>query len=233
MKPIIGVVEWPYTDKDNDEIYEIRTNIIEWIVRAGGKPIGIFPTQIQDFVNTRLRDLSDMTKEEEQDLNDTLNMCDAIIKPGALKIYNYERYIYHYTLEHDMPYLGICGGMQIMASDSRDMVENVRNYSDVIHHSKEEYVHLIKLEEDSKLKIMLKKDKIMVNSLHNYHIKDEGNNSIAARAADRYIEAIENNDKLFHLGVQWHPELLPESDENSQIIFGEFIDAAKTYQKRK
>ena len=120
-----------------------------------------------------------------------------------------------------------------MASDSRDMVENVRNYSDVIHHSKEEYVHLIKLEEDSKLKSMLKKDKIMVNSLHNYHIKDEGNNSIAARAADRYIEAIENNDKLFHLGVQWHPELLPESDENSQIIFGEFIDAAKTYQKRK
>lgn len=29
MKPIIGVIEWPYLDKDGDYIYEIPTQIVE------------------------------------------------------------------------------------------------------------------------------------------------------------------------------------------------------------
>ena len=51
----------------------------------------------------------------------------------------------------------------------------------------------------------------MVNSRHNYHIPNSG----------------------CQIGVQWHPELLPKDDENSQIIFGELIEHAKQYHKNK
>ena len=54
MKPIIGIVEWPYVDKDGDLIYEVVNPIVEKISKYGGIPIGIFPTQVEDFQNKKL-----------------------------------------------------------------------------------------------------------------------------------------------------------------------------------
>lgn len=232
MKPIIGIVEWPYLDQDGHSIYEIRNEVIEWIQRSGGRPIGIFPTQIENFVNTRLRDLPEMTSNEKKDLKETLEMCSAIIKPGALKIYPHERYIYDYCLEKNMPYIGICAGMQVMASYGNDKIENIKNDGFINHHSDDTYVHTISLEKNTKLQSLLGKDVIEVNSRHNYHIKDPGIHKIAASSEDSVIEAIENPKADFHFGLQWHPELLPKEDENSQILFGEFVEAAKTYTKK-
>ena len=62
MKPLIGIVEWPYQDKDGDVIYEILQPIIEWVVRSGGVPIGLFPTQIENYVEKRLRDIKKMSE---------------------------------------------------------------------------------------------------------------------------------------------------------------------------
>lgn len=53
MKPIIGIVEWPYSDKDGDPIYEVMLSVVEWVIRSGGRPIGIFPSNIEDFINKR------------------------------------------------------------------------------------------------------------------------------------------------------------------------------------
>lgn len=233
MKPIIGIVEWPYLDKDNDSIYEILKDIIEWIQISGGRPIGIFPTQIVDFVETRLRDLKEMTTEEKLDLKDTLKMCSAIIKPGATKLYPHDSFIYGYCLEKNMPYLGICAGMQIMANHGNKKVENIKNSGKIDHNTRDIYSHYILLEENSKLKNLLQRNIIRVNSRHNYHIKNAGIHNPSAYSEDNIIEAIENPNLDFHFGLQWHPELLPKEDKNSQIIFGEFIEAAKTYKKRK
>lgn len=233
MKPIIGIIEWPYHDLDNDSIYEILTPIIEWVNRSGGRPIGIFPTQVDGFLYKRFVDMKQMSELEQQELKETVQMCDAIIKPGALKIYPHERLIYDYCLEEGIPYLGICAGMQLMASYGKDMVKNVKNETEIIHHSKEDYIHSVKICDDTLLKNILNKDEIMVNSRHNYHIENSGIQIPCAYADDGVIEAIESSKNLFHLGVQWHPELLPREDENSEIIFGELVEAAKTYQKRK
>ena len=73
----------------------------------------------------------------------------------------------------------------------------------------------------------------MVNSRHNYHIPNSGCQKISAVDEDNVIEAIESPINDFQIGVQWHPELLPKDDENSQIIFGELIEHAKQYHKNK
>lgn len=233
MKPIIGIVEWPYLDRDGDAVYEIRNEVIEWIQKSGGRPIGIFPTQIQDFVHTRLRNLEDMSKIEEKDLKESLDLCSAIIKPGAIKIYQYERYIYQYCLEKNKPYIGICAGMQVMANHGNPEVKLEKNKKFIEHYCQDEYAHLVFLEHGTKLKSILGKDKIPVNSYHHQHITNPGIHKIAAISEDSVIEAIENPNANFHFGFQWHPELLSKKDENSQIIFGEFIEAAKTYEKKK
>lgn len=233
MKPIIGIVEWPYLDKDGDIIYEVFTPIVEWINRSGGRPIGIFPSQIEDFVNKRLSEIPELSELEQLELKESVSLCDGIIKPGATKIYGYERKIYEYCFEQNIPYLGICAGMQMMAGYGSANIKNERNDSEVVHHSKEMYSHKITLEEATLLKKIIKLEEIMVNSRHNYHITDSGIHVVGARAEDGVIEAIEAPDKSFHLGLQWHPELLPKEDVNSQIIFGELVEASKQYQKRK
>lgn len=224
MKPIIGIIEWPYKDEDGDLIYEVPNNIVEKISKHGGIPVGIFPTQICDFQNKRLSEIDELTVGEKNDMQYSLSRVDAIIKPGAIKVYGFERYIYHYTFEHDMPYLGICAGMQMMAGYENSNYNNVRNESD-IHHSKEDYVHKIKIAKGTLLYNILKLEEIMVNSRHRYHIANPGIHCVNAISEDGIIEGIEAKDKLFHLGVQWHPESL--NDDNTDKIFDEFIECAK------
>lgn len=232
MKPIIGIVEWPYTDKDGDLIYEVVNSVIEKVSEHGGIPIGIFPTQIEDYQNKKIKEIKKLTLDEKDDLNQSLKICDAIIKPGALRIYGYERYIYNYVFEKNMPYIGICAGMQLMAFHKRE-INNIKNpESNIIHHSKEEYAHEIKIEKGTLLYSILKKDEIMVNSRHNYHISDAGINKVSAYSQDGIIEAIENSNKDFQIGLQWHPEML--NDENTDNIFETFMYEAKKYRlKRK
>ena len=189
IKQIIGVVEWPYNDIDGDNIYEINREIINKIVECGGIPIGIFPSS-------------------------DLSIVDGIIKPGAYKIYESDRNIYNYCVENDIPYLGICCGMQLMTNNSFKKVMNHKNS-----------FHYINIEKNTLLHDILNTDRIMVNSKHNYCITNLDGFIPCAYADDGVIEAIYKKDNKFILGVQWHPEL--ENNEFSSKIFTKFIENAK------
>lgn len=233
MRPNIGIIEWPYKDSDGDIIYEILMPIVEWVIRCGGNPIGIYPPNIDAFLDKRISEIKSLTDIEIANLKDNLKLCDAIIKPGATRIYNHERMIYDIAYKNNIPYLGICAGMQIMANHNSENIINVKNDSDIKHHSKEIYAHEVSINTKSNLYKMLKKEIIMVNSRHNYHVGNTNNNIVCASANDGIVEAIENPYLDFHLGLQWHPELLPSNDENSNIIFNELIEHAKVYKLKK
>lgn len=225
MKPIIGVIEWPYIDKDGDVIFEVPTSICNKIVEHGGIPMGLFPAISADFQS---KNIPELEQSEIYDLHRMVSKCDAIIKPGAIRIYNYERLIYDYAVCQDMPFLGICAGMQLMAHYGKPRIENnIRNISDINHHQKETYAHGVCIKRDSLLYKIVHKQTILVNSKHNYHIQDSGFLKTAAYSLDGYIEAIENPNCTFQLGVQWHPELI--KDENNDKIFDAFIESAKKY----
>lgn len=231
-KPKIGIIEWPYKDQDGDYIYEVLSPIIESVARSGGIPVGIFPSQIVNYQDTRLSDIPDLTEGEKDDILYSINNCDAVLKPGATKIYGYERFIYDYVLNENIPYLGICAGMQLMAAHGKQRIENVKIESNINHKvSDTSYAHEITLL-DSKLKEIINKDKILVSSRHLYRVPDSGVHKVSAMAPDGVIEAIENDNCDFNIGVQWHPELL-KNDINSKRLFDHFIDAAQSYKIKK
>lgn len=233
MKPIIGIIEWPYLDMNDKYIYEVVTPIVEWVVRSGGRPIGIFPSNIEQFYDKRLSEISPLTELEHKDLMESVSMCDAIIKPGGNKTYNHERQIYEYCFKENIPYLGICAGMQMMAAYGSEKMFNVKNDSNITHFTQDLSAHKVLIQELTLLKKILQKDELIVNSRHNYHISNSGIQRVGALAEDGVIEAIESPICDFHLGLQWHPEDFPKDDENSQIIFGELIERAKHYSKIK
>ncbi len=91
------------------------------------------------------------------------------------------------------------------------------------HKSENEYLHEIIIEKESLLYKIIKKEKIMVNSRHIKCTKDAVDLKIVAYSLDNIPEAIEDKNKRFYLGVQFHPESLYKKDKNMNNIFKYFI----------
>lgn len=230
--PLVGIIEWPYYNSEKANAYEVPVEVVDKVISAGGIPVGIFPTQVCSFQQTRLSDMPELLPCEKKDLEDVLSFMDGVIKPGAFKAYEFDKYIHSYTVANNMPYFGICAGMQIMTYPEGKLVNTNPNddVADVeLHSAHNGYAHDIIIAHDTRLYDILKKDRIMVNSKHKKCIprKSLENFIISAEADDKTVEAIEIADKAFQIGVQWHPELL--DDEYTDKIFGSFIEESKTY----
>ena len=147
-------------------------------------------------------------------------MCSGIIITGGSYWYNYDIFILKYAIKKDVPVLGICMGMQLMASlfTNDDNIE--LNNSNINHHD----LHEIFINDNTILKKIINTNKIIVNSRHSYHIKKANNFIISATSPDNLIEAIEMPNKKCVIGLQWHPEDMLDYDINANKIYDFFIN---------
>lgn len=102
--------------------------------------------------------------------------------------------------------LGVCLGMQLMAlhnggSLDQYMPESMGQDAAEIHSGDREH-HLV-FEHDNSV---LKPSDGQVVSSHRQRINEAGSMRVVARAEDGTIEAIDDPDRPFYIGVQWHPE---------------------------
>lgn len=172
----------------------------------------------------------ELLEEDKEILNTQINMCDGIIIPGGVRIFNYDRYICKYVNDTHIPLLGICMGMQLMTlynNDNKNIKVENHNFYNFDNHEElqSDYVHDVTLNKNSKLYSIIKCEKITVNSYHGYAASNSGDYKVCAKCGD-VIEAIEKKDELFNIGVQWHPE--KNIDENGKKLFDAFVDACKT-----
>ncbi len=98
--------------------------------------------------------------------------------------------------------------------------------SDVLHASKNGWKdgfkrHEVVLEEKSAIAAIYKTTRIDVPTSHHQAVDKPGRGlTIAARADDGIIEAVEMEDRKFVIGVQWHPE---RDFEGNRSLFEAFI----------
>lgn len=225
MRPIIGVVARPYITDNNRQVLCILENVRRKIIKFGGIPHIILPTQDMVYINNKETPLTDVDKEI---LDTQLDMCDGLLMPGGDMIYFYDRYLAQRANEKDMPLLGICMGMQTMCNYNNEN-RNVRVEGHKDHEA--EYVHEVTIDKNSKLYSIVQEETFKVNSLHGYQVPNGGDYTICGYCDGTIIEAIEKKDKLFNIGVQWHPEKTDDAPSNR--IFEAFIDATKTYKENK
>ena len=82
----------------------------------------------------------------------------------------------------------------------------------------------IEIKTDSPLYTLLKRKSISVNSYHHQGVHELSSRLISmASAPDGLIEVFYAPEQKFLWAVQWHPELSYQSDENSRMIFQEFV----------
>jgi putative glutamine amidotransferase len=143
-----------------------------------------------------------------------------------------EQDIIRHALQRDLPVLGICRGAQLMnvslgGSLHQDIghfyTEDTNNVRSILPRKK------IDVTDDSRLRRMLDTPSCYVNALHNQSIKRLGENVIvSAREPNGVIQAIEKQDHRFFIGVQWHPEYMPQS-KTQQNLFRGLIQSVASY----
>lgn len=229
IKPIIGIVGRSDTSSEKYNTICCFETVRRAVVKKGGIPILILPNQDLEYEVSVPKEMDSLTNEEKEDLKKVIDLCDGIIIPGAYKLFEYDSFIYEYAFSKDKSILGLCGGMQLMGIvDNNSSNVLSKNNTDIVHFQRGvKYVHKLKIEKDTLLYKILNKEEIQINSRHNYHLMQSGNLKISAYSEDGLIEAVEDSDKKFVLGVQWHPESMLEFDEYANKIFDSFISSCK------
>ena len=237
MKPIVGIVTRPDLESEKFPVSCIYEDYRISIIKSGGVPIGICHSDLDYLHDKAPSNTQELTEEQEDIIKSQIDLCDAIVFQGGDTWHHYDVFCLKYALEKDIPILGICLGMQMMANYVSNEYpiddKTVKINSDIKHkQSGVKYAHDVILKGNSKLAGIFNKTKIQVNSSHNYKILD--NDSITTGyGSDGTAEAIEIPGKDFAIGVQWHPEKMYDYDENSRLLFKHFIDAAEDYSNKK
>ncbi len=129
------------------------------------------------------------------------------------------------------PIFGICRGIQLLAvAFGGSLYQDYSENSEYHEHSQNGYefrFHEVRIEPNTMLFDIIKKERIQVNSSHHQMVKKVPPKFkvSATSIPDGVIEALEYEQvsTQFVLGVQWHPEEL--SDEVSERLFAAFTSA--------
>ena len=149
---------------------------------------------------------------------------------------DYELELARRAIDADLPVLAICRGIQVLniaygGSLVQDIPEQVgTTVNHVMREPPHAIAHDVWITEgtllDRLMRERLQTDTCPVNSRHHQAPMTLGTGLVAsATAPDGVIEAIEDPDKRFCLGVQWHPENFYRTGEFRSLFEG-FVEAA-------
>lgn len=116
----------------------------------------------------------------------------------------------HAALERDLPTLGICRGMQLLAVAAGGAL--VQHLPDAVGHDRHRPApgvyghHAVHLQPGSRVHGILG-EHTTVPSYHHQGLQNPGSMTVTGWADDDTPEVVEHQDKTFTLGVLWHPEV--------------------------
>lgn len=146
-----------------------------------------------------------------------------------------EQELCRFALRNKLPILGICRGAQLLNitlggtlhQDTASFYAERPNIKTLLPRKH------IRIVEGSKLHRIIGRTEYYVNSLHDQAVNDLGENlRITATEDNSVVQAIEHKEFPFALGVQWHPEYLPQR-HTQQRIFRSLAASATDYRNRR
>ena len=234
MRPIIGVTmsfQKPASVQGSD-YFALYCRYVAAVERAGGVAVGL-PAQPEAVANL-LPILDGLLLSGGGDVAPDLFGQDCHPKTRQIDRQRdrFELALVREWVDAGRPLLAICRGIQVLnvalgGSLIQDIADQVAN--PVIHQRLEgEARHLIRLQPSSRLAGLLGDDELEVNSYHHQAVRDLAPGLEAvAWAADGVVEGVEMPGARFVVGVQWHPELMFESDARQLQLFVGLLEAAE------
>lgn len=149
-----------------------------------------------------------------------------------------------WALEEGKPVLGACRGIQTLNvaaggnlfQDVHEQRDNPikHDYHPTQGYARDHLAHDVELAPGSRVREIFGTERIQVNSMHHQGVRDLASGLVAVgRAPDGLVEAVEAADGRFVVGVQWHPEMLVESDGPTRRLFAAFLEAAASFRTER
>jgi putative glutamine amidotransferase len=232
-KPLIGLVASHTAHSGQNSISETYTDAV---YRAGGIPVLLPPT-----INP-------------QDLTPLRDCLDGIILPGGgdidplifagrphSSVYGIdpardriEIALARLASQTGWPLLGICRGIQVInvALGGTLYTDIAAQFPTTLRHDcypdlpRDHIAHTVDVQPGSHLAEISGHGKLEVNSLHHQGLERIGGAlTVTSKSTDGLPEAVELAGHPFFIGIQWHPESLPDAPQH-QAIFSALIQAA-------
>ncbi len=215
MKPRIGITV-SLTIHDDRAVEALERAYVDAVVRAGGVPLVLpacDPSEVEEVAGC----LDGLLLSGGGDV-DTARYGGAPapeVKGVDPERDAWELALVAYAVRVGLPVLGTCRGAQVLnVAMGGTLVLHLPTVTASEHCQRDrwgEEVHDVTIQQTSNLQAILGLDVIGVNSLHHQAVDQVGTGLRAVGwADDGVIEAIEGIGPVPLLGVQWHPELLPE-----------------------
>jgi gamma-glutamyl-gamma-aminobutyrate hydrolase PuuD len=235
MKPFIGInVDMETSGKK--EFASVQSNYFDAVVKAGGVPV-LIPPMPDDALAVVLSKLDGLMLIGGSDYcpthygekqHPTVHLMEKRRDDFDLRL------VRKAVAESTMPILGICAGCQALnIALGGSLIQDIPDefpQSPVVHAAQKNCweigfnKHSVKLTDGSKLAVIYGSTTIDVPTSHHQAVRKPASAfRPVALAEDGVIEAIENPEHKFLLGVQWHPE---RDYEGNKRLFEAFITAA-------
>ena len=241
-RPRVGI-PWRTTHEEDDSITKKLQLYLDSVKKAGGEPIPMSLKLPTDTLAAQLKDLDAFVLPgSPADLNPALYHASPSEKTHDADA-NREKTDFA-ILEHAFalgkPVLAICYGCQILNVYLKgSLIQDIRTAKpEALAHGHTDFPpgerkgdarHAANFAPDSRLASLNGAIGAEINSSHHQAIDEPGEKlRVTAQAPDGIIEAVEwTGDSNWVVGVQWHPERMPE-DPLAQRLFQQFVAAARS-----
>jgi gamma-glutamyl-gamma-aminobutyrate hydrolase PuuD len=233
-KPVVGVTT--YAEDAAWGAWNVPTALVPFtyvrsVEHAGGRPLLVPPSE--DAVEETLDALDGLVFSGGADLDPSLYGAQPHPETNGLRPARdrAELALMEAALRRDMPILAVCRGMEIMnVLRGGDLVQHL---PEVVGDEKHKHTpgvfadHDVRVAGGSRLARVLG-DRAPVKSHHHQGVGDVGDGLVeSAWAEDGTVEALEDPERTFALGVLWHPE-----EDKDAALFRELVREAAAYRER-
>jgi putative glutamine amidotransferase len=232
-RPAVGLT---IGNSDDVEIFHLRDDYVRALETAGALPLVLAPGR-------------------PEDAPELLDRLDALVLSGGVDVdparYGEDRHpkvtrvvperdafeiaLVREALRRDVPLLAICRGHQVLNVASggtlyQDIPSQLSGAGDHDPDTERwEHCHEVDVLPGTRLREVLGKDRVSVNSFHHQAVKDLGQGLVlsARGAGDGVVEGIEAPARRYAIGVQWHPESFWDRPQGFQSLFEGLVRAAR------
>jgi putative glutamine amidotransferase len=233
-RPVIGVTAG--SSATNREVFAVRDDYVRAVEESGGLPVVLAPGPVA-HVPELLGRLDGLLLSGGADLDPTHygETTHETVAGVSLERDAFELALSREALARDLPFLAICRGHQVLnVATGGTLVQDIPSQvSGALDHDPKrerwEPAHDVRILPGTRLREILGRDRVAVNSFHHQSIKAPGQGVVvSARAVgDDVIEGIELPNRRFVVGVQWHPEAFWDQPQHFQPLFAALIDASR------
>jgi putative glutamine amidotransferase len=231
-RPLIGITIG--YDPEDREIFQLRDDYVRSVETAGGLPLVLAPGNPED-AGPLLDRLDGLLLTGGADVGP--HHYGAEPHPTVVRVLperdSFELALIREALARDLPMLAICRGHQVLnVATGGTLIQDIPSLvRGTVDHDPEgerwHPAHDVRILPGTRLRGILGRDEVAVNSFHHQAVKDVGEGLVvSAVSADGVVEGLERPASRFVVGVQWHPEAFWDKDGAFRPLFEALVRAS-------